>query len=94
VAEVTEDLEDRLRQTEAALEEAIAERNRLWAELQRNNAALEDLDHVRAMVTSMQSSVSWRVTQPIRGVKTTVGPRLDLVRRNRRKAAARLKNGS
>ena len=91
---VTEELEERLRQAEAALEEALADRNRLWGELQRNNAAADDLKHLRAMVASMESSVSWRLTTPIRAVKETLLPRWRLIRAHWRKVADRLKRGA
>lgn len=55
--------------SDKALEEALAERNRLWEELQRNNAALEDVKTLRELVASMESSVSWRITAPLRALK-------------------------
>lgn len=91
---VTEDLEQRLQQAEAALEESLAERNRLWEQLQRNNAAADDVKHLRALVASMESSVSWRLTTPIRVIKTTLGPRWRLIRRLWPTVAGRLKRGA
>jgi len=94
VETVTDDLEQRLRQAEAALEESIAERNRLWEQLQRNNAAADDVRHLRALVSSMEASISWRLTAPIRAVKQTAGPRWRLVRRLWPTVAGRLKRGA
>lgn len=91
---VTEDLEQRLRQAEAALEESLTERNRLWGELQRNNAAADDVRHLRALVAKMEASVSWRLTAPIRAVKHGVAPRWRLIRSHWRRVAGRLKSGA
>ena len=63
------DLTERLRQTEAQLEEANAERARLWAELNERRATEHELVEVRKMVEQMQGSPSWRLTAPLRSAK-------------------------
>jgi hypothetical protein len=46
------------------------ERARLWAELQRLRAVERERDYWRELATQLQSSVSWRVTTPLRTGKT------------------------
>jgi len=67
------DLEQRLRTAEDALAEALAERARLWAELHRLRAERREIAYYEALATKMQTSVSWRVTAPLRAGKTLVG---------------------
>ena len=64
---MTED--DRIRDLEAQLAEANAERARLWAELNERRATDHELAEVRRMVEQMQGSPSWRLTAPLRSVK-------------------------
>jgi hypothetical protein len=45
-----------------------AERNRLWAELHERAADAHELEHYRALVAQMESSRSWRLTAPLRGL--------------------------
>jgi len=59
-------LEERLAQAEAALAQALAERNALWEELNRRNACEEELAHTRQMLTWLTASLSWRITKPLR----------------------------
>jgi hypothetical protein len=56
--------------TERALEEALRERARLWEQLHEQRAAERELEHLRAKVAMMESSLSWRITKPLRDVKT------------------------
>lgn len=51
---------------EAALEEALAERNRLWDELQRRSADQRELEHWRERALAAESTVAWRATQLLR----------------------------
>ena len=51
---------------EAALEEALAERARLWDELQRRDAAERELEHWREYALSLETSIWWRATEPLR----------------------------
>jgi hypothetical protein len=64
------DAEGRLRRAESALADALRERNRLWEDAHRARALERELEEVRAMVADMTSSVSWRVTAPLRAFKT------------------------
>jgi hypothetical protein len=64
------DAESRLRRAEASLAEALEERNRLWEEAHRALALQRELDEVRAMVEDIQRSLSWRITTPLRLLKT------------------------
>jgi hypothetical protein len=66
----TTDWEQRALAAEAALEEARAERARLWEELQRLQRERQDVAHLRDVVNHMEGSVSWKVTEPLRAAKT------------------------
>lgn len=68
--EVGPDSESRLRRAESALADALQERNRLWEEAHRARALQRELDDVRTMVADIQSSLSWRITTPLRVAKT------------------------
>jgi hypothetical protein len=56
--------------TERALEEALRERARLWEQLHEQRAAEREVEHLKAQIARMESSLSWRVTKPLRDVKT------------------------
>jgi Ribonuclease G/E len=64
-----EDWEERARRAEAALEEALAERNRLWEELHQRAANENELDHYRRLAATIETSASWRLTRPVRDAK-------------------------
>ena len=64
------DVEDRLHRAESALVDALRERNELWEDAHRVRALERELEEVRAMVADMTSSVSWRLTAPLRIFKT------------------------
>jgi hypothetical protein len=63
---VTIDAEERALAAEAALEEAHAERNRLWEELNRLKAAERKEEHYRFMYEQVVTSTSWKLTRPLR----------------------------
>ena len=65
-----EDFEQRALAAEAALEEARAERARLWEELTRLQRERQDVAHLRAVVAHMEGSASWKLTEPLRAAKT------------------------
>ena len=75
------DLSERLRETEALLAEANAEKTRLWAELNERRATDHELAEVRRMVDQMQGSPSWRLTAPLRSVKRALHGQRELARR-------------
>jgi hypothetical protein len=63
------DWESRARAAEARVEELAAERARLWEELHRLRAERRDDAHYRDRVRYMESTASWRLTEPLREVK-------------------------
>jgi hypothetical protein len=56
--------------TERALEEALRERARLWEQLHEQRAAEREVEDLKAQMARMESSLSWRITKPLRDVKT------------------------
>jgi hypothetical protein len=85
-AEAPSDPEQRAQEAEAALQEALAERNRLWEELNRLKAGQREEDHYRFKYEQLVDSVSWKVTRPLRTAKWLA---LELPRRIRRFFASR-----
>ncbi len=79
-AEPDTSLEERLRRAEAALEESLAERNRLWEQLNGHLAAERERDALRERLHFMEQSPSWRLTAPLRRAKAVVAPRRALLR--------------
>jgi hypothetical protein len=55
--------------TERALGEALRERARLWEQLHEQRAAEREVEHLRAKIARMESSLSWRITRPLRLAK-------------------------
>lgn len=51
---------------DAELEEVLAERNRLWAELNRRAARDHEVEHLRRTLADLEGSISWRITKPLR----------------------------
>ena len=62
--------EQRALTAEAALEEARAERARLWEENQRLLRERQDVAHLEGVVAHMEGSASWKLTEPLRAAKT------------------------
>ena len=62
--------ETNLTASEARLRELLDERARLWEELHRLRAERREVAYYEALARQMQSSVSWRVTAPLRVGKT------------------------
>jgi hypothetical protein len=62
----TIDNETRVQDLERELERSLAERNRLWDELQRHKADERELAYLRELTDGMTSSLSWRLTTPLR----------------------------
>jgi hypothetical protein len=52
-----------------AFEELLAERNELWAELQRRKAVEADVEYWRKRAEDVERSRWWRVGMPVRYVK-------------------------
>ena len=85
------DPEERARQAEEALAEALEERNRLWEELQRRNAMEADLEFWRNRASDIERSRWWRAGMPLRYLKRfrkdpagMLEGRAAAIRRNRR----------
>jgi hypothetical protein len=56
--------------TERELEELRGERARLWAQLHEQRAAQREVGDLKAHIARMESSLSWRITKPLRDVRT------------------------
>lgn len=54
------------------LEQVVAERNRLWAELQRKNAVEADLEYWQNRAADLERSRWWRAGFPLRYLKKWV----------------------
>jgi hypothetical protein len=63
---VTTDAEERALAAEAALEEAYADRNRLWEELNRLKVEERKEEHYRFLYEQVVTSASWKLTRPLR----------------------------
>ena len=63
------DRDERLAAAEAALAEAREERARLWEEVHRLRAERREVEYYERLATQMQTSVSWRITTPLRAGK-------------------------
>jgi hypothetical protein len=81
--------EERAERAESALEEALAERNDLWAELQRRISVERELEHYRHAYHHLVHSHSWRLTAPLRSGFWFFRQIPELGRRFRRFVAAR-----
>lgn len=57
---------DALECAEAALREALEERNRLWGELQKRHAVQEDLAFWRSRAEGFERSRWWKLGAPLR----------------------------
>jgi hypothetical protein len=86
---VPPDAEERARRAEAALDEALAERNRLWDELHTRVSQERELKHLRSAYYTLVHSKSWRITAPLRGLVWFGRSLPDMARRLRRYIAAR-----
>ncbi len=65
---------------EHRLEELLAERARLWEEVHRLRSERRDAEHYEHLTRVMSTSLSWRVTAPLRSGKvlaTKVRRKLD-----------------
>ena len=52
--------------TEEALRDVLAERNRLWEQLQESSAAEQDADYWRRRAQQLEASAWWRAGRPLR----------------------------
>jgi hypothetical protein len=65
--------EERLERAEAALQDALRERNALWAQLQTRTAEERHVEHLQRVIAAMEGSLSWRITAPLRVLKRLLG---------------------
>jgi hypothetical protein len=68
-SEPQHDPEERARRAEEALAEALAERNRLWEQLQEKQATEADLEYWRGRAADIERSRWWRAGLPLRVLK-------------------------
>jgi hypothetical protein len=87
--DVSLDAEERARRAEAALQEALEERNRLWEQLHTHVSQEHELKHYKMAFHSLVHSKSWRITAPLRGLAWFGRSLPDMARRLRRYIASR-----
>ncbi len=63
-AEISPD--DRATRAEQALEQALEERTRLWAELQLHRSQERELEYLRKRLAEVEGSTWWRLGGPLR----------------------------
>lgn len=68
-------------ETERALEEALAERNRLWAELNRERADRRELEHLRRELTEIRASTWWKIARIAERIKALLRTAFERVRK-------------
>jgi hypothetical protein len=66
---------------EKALEEALAERNRLWDELNERQVDQRELEHLRGELELIHGSAAWKLLGRYRQLKVLVRKVLARVRR-------------
>ena len=57
---------------EKALEEALLERNRLWAQLNEQRADQRELEHLRAELDAIRGSTMWKLAGRYQRIKRIV----------------------
>ncbi len=73
MTETTTDWQARAEAAEARVAELSAERARLWEENNRLRAEQREVQYYEQLATSMQGSVSWQITAPLRVGKALSG---------------------
>lgn len=68
------------RESENALEEALAERNRLWAELNRERADQRELEYLRGELKMIHSSTWWKIAGGYGRIKALLRAGLERLR--------------
>ena len=79
-----EDAEAQASRAQAALDEVVAERNRLWEELHRQRAGEKEAAYYRTLYEQVVFSRSWKITAPLRNTKWLFKQIPELARRLRR----------
>jgi hypothetical protein len=77
------DWSERALRAEARLEEVLEERARLWQELHELRALRADEQYFQKLYRALESSVSWKVTRPLRSAKV-LAAKVQRVRNRRR----------
>jgi hypothetical protein len=72
--------EKKLDDVEKALEEALAERNRLWAELKERQVDQRELEHLRKQLKAVHSSPMWKLTGLLKRLRHLAGTALHRLR--------------
>ena len=67
-------------EVEKALEEALAERNRLWAQLNEARVDQRELEHLRRELDEIQRSRMWKLLGRYRRVKQLLRTGLERLR--------------
>jgi hypothetical protein len=65
---------------EKALEEALAERNRLWAELNERQVHQRELEHLRGELEAIHGSTMWKLLGRYRRVRQLARKGLERLR--------------
>ena len=65
---------------EKALEEALAERNRLWAELNERQVDQRELEHLREQLKTVHDSTMWKLAGRYQRLKELVRKGLERLR--------------
>ena len=67
---------------EKALEEALAERNRLWAELNERKVDQRELEYLRRELKAIHESTTWKVAGRYQSLKLLVRKGLERLRQS------------
>ena len=81
------DWSERALRAEARLEEVLAERARLWEEVARLRAERRDVEYYERLADGMRTSVSWKLTKPLRSAKVFAA-KVERARERRRRQSA------
>ena len=73
-------VEERLAAAEAALAEALAERNRLWEQVNEQRADRRELEHLRAELWAVRASRAWRLAGRYQRAKKLISTGLKRLR--------------
>lgn len=65
---------------EKALQEALAERNRLWAELNERQVDQRELEHLRSELKTVHDSTMWKLAGSYQRLKLLVRKGLEHLR--------------
>jgi hypothetical protein len=72
--------EKKLDDLEKALEEALEERNRLWAELNERQVDQRELEQLRRELKAVHGSAMWKLTGHLKRLRHVVGTGLHRLR--------------